>query len=276
MAQNVVDLLDEDKPIAQQKFVCVSFVSPENHIKAKQEFFFEKFVSSWDIEKSMEKFSQFTAFVSFKYNLDPVKLNEDLVEFCKEEGPSVTSGSTIANDYKSFLDKNEETLNERYSEEHSFQTAVRGLKVRGTFPTQKEAEFRAKVLRESDPNFDVFVGPVGVWMPWDPDAYKTGRVEHLEKELNDLMHKKKDNEEAAKDHFEERVRESKRKAMEENKAKALETGNRLTQTLSESGDLVAIKNTNSQLTELESSGDVSESSIKKMLFENENVVIPKK
>ena len=46
------------------------------------------------------------------------------------------------------------------------------------------------MLRESDPNHDVYVGPVGVWMPFHPDAYKTGRVEHLEKELNELMHEK--------------------------------------------------------------------------------------
>jgi hypothetical protein len=39
-----VDLLEEDKPIAGQKFVCVSFVSPENIIKQKQIFFFEKFL----------------------------------------------------------------------------------------------------------------------------------------------------------------------------------------------------------------------------------------
>ena len=28
-----VDLLEEDKPIANQKFVCVSFVSPEKSFK---------------------------------------------------------------------------------------------------------------------------------------------------------------------------------------------------------------------------------------------------
>ena len=33
-----VDLLDEDKPIAGQKFVCVSFVSPENILKQKNHF----------------------------------------------------------------------------------------------------------------------------------------------------------------------------------------------------------------------------------------------
>ena len=31
-----VDLLEEDKPIANQKFVCVSFVSPENILKQKE------------------------------------------------------------------------------------------------------------------------------------------------------------------------------------------------------------------------------------------------
>ena len=38
-----VDLLEEDKPIAQQKFVCVSFVSPETELKAKEMYFFEHF-----------------------------------------------------------------------------------------------------------------------------------------------------------------------------------------------------------------------------------------
>ena len=34
-----VDLLDEDRPIAEQKFVCLSFVSPEKVIKNKEIFF---------------------------------------------------------------------------------------------------------------------------------------------------------------------------------------------------------------------------------------------
>ena len=35
-----VDLLEEDKPLSGQKFVCVSFVSPENILKQKNHFFF--------------------------------------------------------------------------------------------------------------------------------------------------------------------------------------------------------------------------------------------
>ena len=50
-----VDLLEEDKPIAGQKFTCVSFVSPENILKRKDIFCFEQFVKQWELNKSMEK-----------------------------------------------------------------------------------------------------------------------------------------------------------------------------------------------------------------------------
>ena len=109
-----------------------------------------------------------------------------------------------------------------FNKKFSFQTNVRGIKVRGSFPSQSEAELRAKLLRELDPNHDVFVGPVGLWMPFDPEAYKTGRVEYLEDELNQLMHEKNKNEEKAKEQFDERVKEAKKQAIEDNKSKALE------------------------------------------------------
>ena len=54
------------------------------------------------------------------------------------------------------------------------------------------------MLRELDPHHDVYVGPVGLWIPFHPEAYKTGRVEYLEDELNQLMTEKKKNEEKAK------------------------------------------------------------------------------
>ena len=34
-SNKVVDLLDEDRPISRQKFVCISFLSPEKIIKDK-------------------------------------------------------------------------------------------------------------------------------------------------------------------------------------------------------------------------------------------------
>jgi hypothetical protein len=38
-----VDLLDEDKPLAGQKFVCLSFVSPEKIIKQRELFMLHNF-----------------------------------------------------------------------------------------------------------------------------------------------------------------------------------------------------------------------------------------
>ena len=60
---NYVDLLDEDKPIAGQKFTCLSFISPEDIIKQREMFYFENFVKHWDFHKSMDKYRQFMSFL---------------------------------------------------------------------------------------------------------------------------------------------------------------------------------------------------------------------
>jgi len=236
-----VDLLEEDKPIAQQKFVCVSFISPENILKKKELFLFERFIKNWDFLKSMQKYASFTGFLSYKYNLPADQLSQDFSDFCKEEQDKLSKES-IEDDYKSFLDKYTDSLELEFNKEHKFQTNTRGIKIRGVYPTQEEAEMRAKMLREHDPHFDVFVGPVGLWMPWDPDAYRTGKVEHLEAQLNELMANKQQNEANAKDYFEQRVKETKIKAHEENKKKAMENGNKLTQKIDENGNLINITN----------------------------------
>jgi hypothetical protein len=268
---NYVDLLDEDKPIAQQKFVCVSFVSPENVLKAKSAYFFEAYVKTWEMSTSMRKYAQFTSFIAYKYNLDVAKLNEDLTDFCKEESAKLGEES-VTDDFKNFLDKNETFLEEEFGKKNAFQTSVRGLKVRGVYPSQAEAELRAKLLREADPNFDVYVGPVGIWMPWEPDAYKTGRVEYLEEELNKLMAEKKSSEESAKDYFDSRVKATKMKAIEENKRKAAESGNKLSQTINKNGDLVGVRALNTGEDSLLENGEATEEDVRHQLFENENVV----
>jgi len=200
-----VDLLEEDKPIAGQKFVCVSFVSPEKILKQKDIFYFQEFLKKWDFSKSMEKFVQFLNFLSYKYKLTFEDINKDFQDFVKEEYQQLID-SRLEDEYKTFIDQNEEALENAFNIAHHFQTSTRGLKIRGVYPTLEEAELRSKMLREVDPHHDVFVGPVGLWMPYDPEAYKTGRVEYLEEELNQLMQEKKKNETFAKNAFEERVR----------------------------------------------------------------------
>jgi len=266
-----IDLLEEDKPIAGQKFVCLSFVSPEHILKQKEHFFFENFIKQWDFKKSSEKFTQFLNFISYKYSISFDKLTSDFQEFVKEEYDSI-SQSSFVDDYKTYIDMNEELLEEEFGKTNQFQTSTRGLKVRGVFPSQSEAEVRCKMLREVDPNHDIYVGQVGMWIPFHPEAYKTGRVEYMEETLNQLMAEKKKNEEQAKVEFEKRVKETKKKAIEENMKKAEESGNKLTQTINEKGELIGIGNvtTFDGLDENSTMDDVKNS-----MFDAENVVLDK-
>jgi hypothetical protein len=274
MNPKYVDLLEEDKPIGGQKFVCVSFCSPEKILKEKEVFFFEQFLKHWEMNKSMEKFVQFLNFISYKYNISFDDLSNDFKEFVKEEKENI-SKSNMSDEFKTYLDNNEENLQKQFDVEHQFQTNTRGLKIRGSYPTQEEAELRCKILREMDPNHDVYVGPVGLWMPWDPEAYKTGRVEYMEDELNQLMSEKQKNEANAKTAFEERVKESKQKAIEENIKNAEKSGNTLTQTIDENGNLIGVANLNTQETTLTENGTISTADICAELFEGENIVVGK-
>ena len=271
-----VDLLDEDKPIAGQKFACLSFISPEQIIQQREHFFFQKFVEHWDIHKSTDKFLQFLNFVSYKYGVKFDKLTEDFQQF-KESEKELIAKTDIVDDYKSFLDQHEERLDEEFGAKHEFQTSVRGLKVRGVFASQKEAELRCKMLREVDPNHDVFVGPVGLWVPFHPEAYKTGRVEYMEETLNQLMSDKKKNEEQAKTEFDKRVKEAKQKAIEENKALAAKSGNKLTQTLNEQGELVGVSQTQGSDFAVDpepaDGAELNAADIRNQLFNAENVVL---
>ena len=265
-----VDLLDEDKPLSGQRFACLSFISPEKILKQRDLFNFEAFLKQWDMNKSLQKYNHFMSFLAFKYGLNFDNLTKDLQEFCNEEKENLFM-HTIEDEYKNFIDLNEEKLDDSFNSTNKFQTSVRGVKVRGCYPSQQEAELRCKLLREVDPNHDVFVGPVGMWMPFHPEAYKTGRVEYLEDELNQLMHEKDKNEKQAKTEFDTRVRETKEKAIADNMKKALESGNVLTQTINEDGQLVSVKDMNT--TELSLNESSSLSDIRKELFEGENVVI---
>ena len=237
-----VDVLDQDEQIAGQGFCCMSFISPDKILEKRELFLFDQFVNQYDFTKSLSKFSDFINFISYKYNLNVEKVFEDFNEFCKEEEERLKS-EPVSGDFQNFLDKQEDKLTEQFQREHAFQTSVRGLKNRGNFSTQEEAEMHCKKLREKDPSHDIFVAPVGVWLPWDPNAYKTGRVDFMEEELNKLHQEKMKNEKKAKEEFDKRVKETKRKAIEENIKKAEESGNKLTQSITEDGELIGVQQT---------------------------------
>lgn len=178
----VEDFLENDNEIPGQKFCCLSFISPENVLEQKQVFYIHKFLET----------------LAKNYDLDRNKIQEK---------------------YKDFLYINEEKLQSEFNEQNDFKTSVRGVKVRGSYDSLKEAEVRAKVLQRKDRNHNVFVGQVGFWLPWDPSSHRVENQEYMESELNTLVKKYKENQEKKDIHFQENidyVREQEAKKNKEN------------------------------------------------------------
>ena len=82
--------------------------------------------------------------------------------------------------------------------------------------------------------------------------------------------------ECCKLEFDKRIKESKEKAMKDNEEKAEKSGNVLTQTMNKDGNLVNIKNLNSdERSLLQKNEAVSADDVKNILFNSDNVVMEK-
>tara|TARA_B110000208_G_C11798290_1_gene440663 strand:- start:5047 stop:5709 length:663 start_codon:yes stop_codon:yes gene_type:complete len=176
------DFLEVDSAIRGQNYTCLSFVSPETTLNNKSVFLINSFLKT----------------IAKKYDLDE---------------------NTIQDTYKDFLYINEDKLEKEFYEKNEFQTTVRGLKVRGVYDTLKEAQHRSKKLQKLDPNFNVFIGQVGYWLPWDPNPHKIENQEYGESELNNLVKKYRENKDMKDIHFQENIEYAKSEADKQKKAK---------------------------------------------------------
>jgi hypothetical protein len=196
------DYLDVDKPLPGQNYYCISFVSPEKVIEQKELFmyyhyeraFYKKISNMMDssLASLIDKSDDGKVDVS-----DVIKLKKSVLEACKEEEVNFDQ---FKSKFEDFRFRDEEKIGEAFDKQNSFRTSVRGVKVRGVFDTKREADVRAAVLQRMDPLFDVFVGQVGYWCPWDPNPHKIDDIEYTNSDLNKLVKEYKSNE-AKKDQF---------------------------------------------------------------------------
>ena len=180
-----IDFLNADTTIPGQNYCCLSFVSPEKIIKQKETYFMSEFMK----------------------------------DFCKKEELDYKE---VDEKYKDFLYTNQMRLQKQFDEETSFKTSVRGLKVRGVYDSRQEAEQRAKILHRMDQDHHVFVGSIGQWLPWDPEADAIADQEYIDDGLNNLMGEYKKNQMNKDQFFEERKKEKmddQMKAVEASKKK---------------------------------------------------------
>jgi len=167
------EYLEVDQPVPGQGFVCLSFVSPEKIFKRKEAFLCKHFI---------KYFMQ-------RYLLDQQNNPNATPIFRDDVTADVLNSVNTDEWYEDFLYAHEQDLTKKFSQANGDVTSVRALKVRGSYETRQEAEYRAKQLHRRDPNFHVFVGQVGYWLPWDPNPDLIKDQEYLNDQLNTLMKK---------------------------------------------------------------------------------------
>jgi hypothetical protein len=242
-SDEIEDFLTEDPEISSQKIVLLSFLSPEKVLAKKDLYFFREFMKDYELSWKTSKFEQWFAErirginekleklagslelkdlsgVSHEIRTNELRVDrlmEDFEEYRRKNKKELTQ-TNIQSEYDDFMFKNEKRLEDEYHKMNDFHTTIRGIKVRGVYSTEAEAAARAKRLQKSDPNFNIYMGAVGKWMAWDPNPNNVTEQEYANEQLNTLMKKYRDNEEA-RDVF---YTEQKKKKIGQAKAKAVE------------------------------------------------------
>jgi hypothetical protein len=205
-----VDYLEQDEPIRNQSFVCLSFISPEEILKNKEAFFFEKYTETY-AKKNVE-------FLDTLSNLFPDKKDE--IRILKDNFDFLFDSTKINESYSYFVKDSLDSLEKEFYEKNNFQTSIRGIKVRGVYDTLQEAQARSQKLRKMENNkFSIYVAQVGCWCPWSPNPDSIEDQEFAETELNTLMKKYKENNENKTEFFEQRKDDMKKQIAESEKAK---------------------------------------------------------
>jgi hypothetical protein len=220
-----VDYLDVDNPIPGQNYTCISFVSPDETMKQKELFLFNKYMN----QRCGELENEVSEVIKKCSDELKNKIERDIVEKLRLE--MKYTYNEFKSKYDDFRYKYNDELNDAFEKISDKKTSIRGVKVRGCYDSYDQAERRAKALQRTDRSFHVFVGQVGYWLPWDPNADQVQDEEYLEGELNTLMQEYKKNEINRDIFYEDQKREKLKDA--ERERMAAESGNKIEEVLDE-------------------------------------------
>ena len=269
MSDSEQTLIEQDKEIPGQKYVCLSFLSPEKVLANKEVFFYSRFLENYEVEYKVTASEKFlmdqilqvtkaiakvedlvansglaapsTTDVSGSSNMldkqsqpenggpaapvDAKKWRDDALKVMQDTRAALSKDAAddlaqyvkknmrdfketkIQEAFENFMFKNRKKLEEEFFTKNEFRTSIRGLKVRGVYDTAAEAGARAKTLQKLDPFFNVYVGQMGFWLPWDPEPADVADQEYAEDQLNTLMKNYKQNESQKEALYEEQKRE---------------------------------------------------------------------
>ena len=236
--------LEGDDEVRGQKYVCLSFLTPNRGIlRNKDLFFFSKFLEFYEMNHRIAATESFMmkTFNTMQDTLSNVEMDlrnanfsdvsgcaalllglSDKVKTQRADISRKTTGdldahvktnlsdfreTAIVDSYEKYMLKNRQRLEDEFHKQKNFQTTMHGLKVRGVYSTQEQANARAKSLNKKDPYFNVYVADVGEWLPWDPDPDDVKDQEYQSDDLNKLMKSYRENAEKRDEFFEEEKRQ---------------------------------------------------------------------
>lgn len=244
--------LEGDEEIRGQKYVCLSFLTPNRGVlRNKDLFLFSKFLEFYNMDYKIRSTESFLMgqFRDMQNTLSDVEMdlrNADSVDVSANKTLAVTLSekitklrgeiskktaadlesyvksniadfkeSSIVESYEKYMVVNRQRLEDEFHKQQNFQTTMHGLKVRGVYSNQEQANARAKALNKKDPYFNVYVADVGEWLPWDPEPEEVKDQEYQSDDLNKLMQAYKENAAKRDAFFEEDKRQKMAKAAAE-------------------------------------------------------------
>jgi hypothetical protein len=241
--------LEGDDEIRGQKYVCLSFLTPNRGILRRKElFFFHKFLEFYNMDyriRATETFitGQFREMQNVLSDVDLLLRNADSTDVSANKSLALTLSekitklrgevaqrsaadleshvkanladfkeSSIVESYEKYMLMHRARLEDEFHKASDYQTTMHGLKVRGVDSTSEQATARAKTLNKKDPYFNVYVADVGEWLPWDPEPEEVKDQEYQSDDLNKLMRAYRENAEKRDEFFEEEKRQKVAKA----------------------------------------------------------------
>lgn len=226
------DYLEQDPPLRGQRYVCLSFISPEDEIRNKEIFTFNEFLKNFSSDVD-------SLFKNMQSKFSPPSKMEHVDEGSSSDGASSSSPSqnsvpslylqeqfaeankmieavksrydyifdvdSLEQQYNHFKQLNNQRIDLEYSEKNDFRTNIRGVKIRGVFESILEAKNRSAYLKKVDPKTpDIYVADMGCWIPWSPYPDDIEDQEYSETDLNTLMKRYRENAEQKDEHFAQR------------------------------------------------------------------------
>jgi len=180
------DYLTVDEEIYGQNFCCLSFIEQKNmELLAKK----ESYIATNFLKNYLDDYK-----VALEHNKEMKPVKYDDIKKIYEDYRIVNFGK-LSNSFEKLPSNDEVT--------------IRGVKVRGTFRTLKQARTHADKLQKIDPIHHIFVGQVGYWLAFDPINVDDIDAKYQNEKLNEIVGEKVKQKETDMSMFENRRHELK-------------------------------------------------------------------